>query len=315
MDFTAKGLQYSARNTLLIYGQKPEATLVKGYNQWQENGIQVNKGEQGIRIFGHPTELKTIVTYDGEMVPWKDATAEQKEQANAKKLTVHNRNFYPTEAVFDVRQTNATPEQLPKLLPNRPLNLKTEKNAAQLDKSYQVLSKYASQLGVEVLPVSPQIDQYLHEHQLTANGAAKGAFMQSKTDPNKKQIVLRSDLTPTDRVHTLAHEVAHAKLHSQQRQSAWPTEIKEVQAEMSSYVVSKSLGIDPGDRSISYMAKWSDKMKKVPEKDFGKVMNQTISASTEVTQFLDQHLQAPQVKQMAQQKQVQQQTQTMQRSR
>lgn len=315
LDFTAKGLQYSARNTLLIYGQKNDATLIKGYNQWKEAGIQVNKGEKGIRIFGHPVETKTIVTQDGQLIPWKDASPEQKELANAKKLPVQNRNFYPAEAVFDITQTNARPEQLPKLLPNRPLDLKTEQNPAQLKKAYQALTKYASQLGVEVLPASPQIDQYLHEKQLTANGAAKGAYMQSRKEPSKQQIVLRSDLTPTDRVHTLAHEVAHAKLHGQQRQSAWPTEIKEIQAEMSSYVVSKSLGIDPGEQSIRYMANWSDQLKKIPAKDFGKVMNQTVSASTGVTQFLNQHLQEPQVKQVAQQKQSQQQVQSSHRSR
>lgn len=315
LDFTAKGLHYSARNTLLIYGQKSDASLVKGYKQWQAEGIQVNKGEQGIRIFGHPVEMKTIITNDGQYVPWKDATAEQKELANNKKLPVQSRNFYPAESVFDVTQTNAKAEQLPKLLPNRPLNLKTEKDPAQLEKAYQALSKYASQLGVKVLPASPQADKFLHEKQLTANGSAKGAFMQSRKDPSNQQIVLRSDLTPTDRVHTLAHEVAHAKLHGQQRNSAWPTEIKEVQAEMSSYVVSKNLGIDPGEDSIRYMANWSDKMKNVPAKDFGKIMNQTVSASTEVTQFLEQHLQEPQVKQMAHQNQNQQQQSSLRKSR
>lgn len=44
--------QYSARNTLLIFAQRPDATWVAGYKAWQKNfGRQVRKGEKGIRIF------------------------------------------------------------------------------------------------------------------------------------------------------------------------------------------------------------------------------------------------------------------------
>ena len=42
---------YSFNNTLLIAMQKPEATLVAGYQAWQKNFERhVNKGEKAIRI-------------------------------------------------------------------------------------------------------------------------------------------------------------------------------------------------------------------------------------------------------------------------
>nr|WP_306299628.1 ImmA/IrrE family metallo-endopeptidase [Leuconostoc citreum] len=96
---------------------------------------------------------------------------------------------------------------------------------------------------------------------MTWQGQAKGAFVQSKTNKDEKYILLRSDLTPTDKIHTLAHEIAHAQLHSLQSQNNWPTAIKETQAELSSYVITKNLGIEPGEKSVDYIAGWSKNLK------------------------------------------------------
>ncbi|MFH0349208.1 ArdC-like ssDNA-binding domain-containing protein [Leuconostoc citreum] len=63
---------------MLIQLQKPDATLLKGYKQWSADGIQVNKGETGIKIFGAPVDLKTIIDINGERIRWADATPEQK---------------------------------------------------------------------------------------------------------------------------------------------------------------------------------------------------------------------------------------------
>ena len=42
---------YSFQNTVLISSQRPDATLVAGYQSWKTNfGRQVKKGEKGIRI-------------------------------------------------------------------------------------------------------------------------------------------------------------------------------------------------------------------------------------------------------------------------
>ena len=42
---------YSFGNVLLIAAQRPKATLVNSYRRWQSLSRQVQKGEQGIRIF------------------------------------------------------------------------------------------------------------------------------------------------------------------------------------------------------------------------------------------------------------------------
>lgn len=78
--------QFSLGNLLLILRQRPDATRVAGYRQWQTRGRQVNKGEQGIRIFGYAT--KRIETAD-------DA-AEGEERRAA---------YFPILTVFDIAQT------------------------------------------------------------------------------------------------------------------------------------------------------------------------------------------------------------------
>ncbi|MCK8605738.1 toprim domain-containing protein [Leuconostoc citreum] len=300
LDFTATSLNYSARNSIIMKLQRPDATLVKGYKQWEDNKIQVNKGEKGMRIFGAPVDLKTIIDTNGERVFWKDATPEQKNLANRHQLEVQTIKHYPTETVFDVRQTNATLEQIPELLPNRPINLATDKSPIHLDNAYKSLKKYADDIKVTVYDQG--VDDQLINRPMTWQGQAKGAFTQLKADLTKRFIFLRSDLTPTDKIHTLAHELAHAKLHDSQAKSNWSKAIKETQAELSSYVITKNLGIDPGSKSVEYIANWSNNLKSLDVKNTGKIINQALQASTDVTQFLSQNLAQGEVKQVTHQK-------------
>lgn len=99
-------------------------------------------------------------------------------------------------------------------------------------------------------------------------GLAKGVFATS-IDGKQKEIVLNPRNTPTEEVATLIHELAHAQLHDRTRQneptSYWSTKqvtaqttnIKELQAEMVSYVVSNHYGIDTKEHAIPYIANWT----------------------------------------------------------
>ncbi|MGC8304903.1 ArdC-like ssDNA-binding domain-containing protein [Leuconostoc mesenteroides] len=295
LDFTATGLNYSARNSMLIQLQNPKATLLKGYKQWSADGIQVNKGEKGIKIFGAPTNLKTIIAANGEKIRWTDATPEQKQLANNNQLEVRSVKHYPVETVFDVRQTNATAAQLPSMLPNRPIDLATDKSPKHLDTAYKTLLKFADKINVPV--IDQGVDEQIAKRPMTWQGQAKGAFVQSKTNKDEKYILLRSDLTPTDKIHTLAHEIAHAQLHSLQSQNNWPTAIKETQAELSSYVITKNLGIEPGEKSVDYIAGWSKNLKALEGRNTGKIISQALKASTDVTQYLSDNLSNGEVRQ------------------
>lgn len=72
LDFMGKFTDYSFNNTVLIFLQKPDATLVAGYKSWQQKGRQVRKGEKGIKIIAPSRyEREEITTKDGEQTIMK----------------------------------------------------------------------------------------------------------------------------------------------------------------------------------------------------------------------------------------------------
>ena len=86
---------YSLSNVLLILSQRPDASRVAGFRQWQERGRQVRKGELSIKIFGYAT--KRTEDEDGE------------EERHA---------YFPILSVFDVSQTDSIDgEEIPELAP------------------------------------------------------------------------------------------------------------------------------------------------------------------------------------------------------
>lgn len=89
LEFARSFHTYSLNNLLLILAQKPEATMVAGFRQWQAKGRQVRKGEKSIKIFGY-REKKT------------DTTAHHDTPADEGRVT----RYFPTLSVFDITQTD-----------------------------------------------------------------------------------------------------------------------------------------------------------------------------------------------------------------
>jgi antirestriction protein ArdC len=54
------GRTYSFRNTLLIFSQRPDASTVMGFRQWQQLGRSVKKGERGMMILVPRTFKKQV---------------------------------------------------------------------------------------------------------------------------------------------------------------------------------------------------------------------------------------------------------------
>lgn len=293
LDFVAQGQNYSTRNTMLIYGQRQDATIVMGYKQFAEQGIQVNKGEKGMKIYGAPKNLQSIITPAGERIYWRDATAEQRQQAKSGELETRSVKHYPIETVFDVKQTNASLDDLPKLLPNRPVNLATNQSPEQLEEVYNTLKTYATeQQHVKVIDQNQGVIQFLADHKpMSSAGIAKGVTAINRKNPTDTTIVLRPDLPVTDRIATLAHEMGHTALH-QQSDANTPTGVKELQAEMTSYVVLKNIGVEPGEISEKYMSDWTNSLKQVAglKNDQPNLMADVTKASTSITNYLSDRL-------------------------
>ena len=86
---------YSLSNVLLILSQRPDASRVAGFRQWQERGRQVRKGERSIKIFGYATKRA------------EDENGEEERGA-----------YFPILSVFDVSQTDSIDgEEIPELAP------------------------------------------------------------------------------------------------------------------------------------------------------------------------------------------------------
>lgn len=86
---------YSLSNVLLILSQRPDASRVAGFRQWQERGRQVRKGERSIKIFGYATK--------------------RTEEENGEE---ERRAYFPILSVFDVSQTDSIDgEEIPELAP------------------------------------------------------------------------------------------------------------------------------------------------------------------------------------------------------
>lgn len=84
LDFARSFHRYSLNNLLLILSQRPTATRVAGFRQWQAKGRQVRKGEKGLRIFGYAQKKVT------------DAETGEEEKVT----------YFPMLSVFDIDQTD-----------------------------------------------------------------------------------------------------------------------------------------------------------------------------------------------------------------
>lgn len=268
LDFMGNFYQYSLRNQLLIQSQFPGASGVGSFGFFKKMGFSVKKGEKGIRIL-QPNPQTYFKTKAGETKRLTDATPEEKKALDRKELKQHTVTYYKLTSVFDISQTTAGPEDYPKLFPNRPFSF--EIKDPQLLKELDLgLKQVADKLNV---PINDRENSLFHIQEL---GSAKGAFITN--NHGQKEIFLSHRLSEEERIPTLIHELAHAALHDPKNlpdQGYWTTEnvtsadasIKELQAEMVSYVVTKHYGIDTSEEAIHYMASWTKHLSTLEEKE------------------------------------------------
>ena len=224
--------RYSFNNTLLIAMQKPEATLVAGYQAWQKKfKRQVKRGEKGIQIIA-PTPIR-----EKEVVEKVDpVTNELVIGADGRPETEEVENIIPrfrVTTVFDVSQTYGEP--LPQL--------ETPELMGNVE-NYEVFLQALR----EISPYEIQFEEI--------EDGAKGRCRH--TD---REIIIQQDMSESQTMKTAVHEVAHAKLHNQDvMEELGETKdrtTKEVEAESVAYTVCQYFGLDTSDYSFPYIAGWS----------------------------------------------------------
>ena len=246
LTFMSKFYQYSPRNNALIKDSFEGALAVKGFKQWKEEGFSVRKGEKAIEIL-IPSIAKYYKDKEGKLVPVSAADPLTKERIQNKEIPVMKQvSGFTKGHVFDITQTNAEEKDYPAYYPNR-------------------REEYGFR-GDNLLAFNRAVEMYAREHveSLTFQpipSVAKGYY-----ELGAHCIVMNSRLSESEKAKTLIHELAHAKMHGENSPYRDTTiREKEMQAEMTAYVVSKSFGLDPADESIRYVANWTGKFAEIDD--------------------------------------------------
>lgn len=227
---------YSLNNQALIHLQRPDATLVAGYNRWRDKfSRHVLRGEKGITIIA-PTPYKKKIEQEkldpDTKLPILDADG--KVVTEEKEIEIPM--FRPVK-VFDYAQTDGKP--LPERVASPVANLT---GSVENYEAFMEALRRSSPVPVEVKPLSADMDGYF--------------------SPKSQSITLREGMSEVQTVSAAVHEITHAKLHNyalqqpeERRHKSRNTE--EVEAESISYMVCAYFGIETGANSFGYVATWS----------------------------------------------------------
>ena len=220
---------YSLNNTLLILAQKPDATLVAGYNAWQRNfNRHVDKGERGLIILAPVTskitQLMDKADEDGNPILDENGDPIKEER-------VINQLRFTTTTVFDISQTSGEP--LPSLIHNL------------TGSSDEILAFIDSVKNICTIP----IDYHSPSKDAVLAGGAKGYYSIAED-----RIVLNMELEDMQIAKTLIHEYSHSILH---KKTDKDSDQREIEAESLAFVLCDHFGIDTSDYSFGYIASYA----------------------------------------------------------
>ena len=187
LSVMSKFHRYSVNNTMLIYMQKPEATLVAGFNKWKNQFERhVKKGEHGITIIA-PTPYKKKIE---EMKRDPDTHApilDADGKAVMEEKEIEIPMFRPVK-VFDVSQTDGKP--LPEL------SSSLSGTVPHYEAFLEALRRSAP-VSIEFEPMAANTDGYF--------------------SPDQQRIAIREGMSEVQTVSATVHEIAHSKLHNQKK--------------------------------------------------------------------------------------------------
>ena len=223
---------YSFRNTMLIFLQKPDASLVAGAGKWQSEFERTRKqGERGLKILA-PNFYKVkkrVPKKDpdtGEPIKDKDGKTVMDEQ----EITVPD---YRVVSVYDVSQTEG------KELPEAHVDMLS--GDVEQFQDLQAALERSSPYAISIEPI--------------LDGAKGRCFYL------EQRIAVNEGMGELQTLKTAIHEVAHARLYEKNSHLAEDKQpdkaTREVQAESVAYAVCQYWGLDTSDYSFGYIANWS----------------------------------------------------------
>ena len=235
----AKFHNYSFNNTLLIAMQRPDATLLAGYQTWQKKFHRhVKRGEKGIKIIAPVPvkEKRQVEKIDEETQEIVIGIDGQPETETVERILPRFR----VTTVFDVSQTEGEP------LPTLEVN--------ELVGDVFIYEDFMKGLE-EISPVPFQFQEI--------GSGAKGYYSNAE-----KLVAIQTGMSQAQTMKTAVHETAHAILHDrdvmEENGITKDRMTKEVESESVAYVVCNHFGLDTSDYSFNYVAGWSSD-KEMPE--------------------------------------------------
>ena len=328
LNFMSKFPELSPRNVALIQEQWPGANAVATYNQWQSmgevlgitsdqvfetrntytnkktgrtrevvhNNLSVKTGEKSHITLFRPMMVEMIPVLDenGNQVKngkgnpkykrLSEATPEEKalkKEGKLKSRFFHERDSntglakFATYKVFELSQTTLKPEFYPKAMPNRHYDFNMDH--VRTKEVLKGLSDYANSIGVTI-----------YQDNAKELRSAKGAFY-----PDEQKILLNPDNTPGEVVATTIHELAHASLHNPKFANSYKEDVskdrRELEAEMTSYLVSKHFGLDTSEKAIRYMAIWTDNLTSLDDQQLAQSMKRIHGTVSKIVKSVEQH--------------------------
>ena len=328
LNFMSKFPELSPRNVALIQEQWPGANAVATYNQWQSmgevlgitsdqvfetrntytnkktgrtrevvhNNLSVKTGEKSHITLFRPMMVEMIPVLDenGNQVKngkgnpkykrLSEATPEEKalkKEGKLKSRLFQERDSktglakFATYKVFELSQTTLKPEFYPKAMPNRHYNFNMDH--IRTKEVLEGLSDYANSIGVTI-----------YQDDAKELRSAKGAFY-----PDEQKILLNPDNTPGEVVATTIHELAHASLHNPKFANSYKEDVskdrRELEAEMTSYLVSKHFGLDTSEKAIRYMALWTDNLTSLDDQQLAQSMKRIHGTVSKIVKSVEQH--------------------------
>ena len=281
--------RYSVNNTMLIYMQKPDATLVAGYNKWKDQFERhVKKGEHGITIIA-PTPYKKKIEEQKLDPDTKAPILDKDGKIVTEEKEIEIPMFRPVK-VFDVSQTDGKP--LPELasslsgnVPNYEAFMEALRRSAPVPITFEAMvadtdgyfsadhQKIAIRQGMsEVQTVSATVHEIAHSklHDpkkyemlpswkvvLESEGGTKHDFkLDFATEKEAEQFASDMDWRYVDE-NQFEWRLAVEEDPTAEKQAIKNRHTEEVEAESISYAVCKYFGIETGENSFGYIASWS----------------------------------------------------------
>ena len=325
MDFMSKFPNLSPRNIALIREQWPGADAVATFEQWRQIGrslgitpddvipveatfenkrtgnkkeisndqLSVKFGERSKITLFRPAMIEMIPVFNEQgyqvinekgnpkFKPKSQASPEERKKIKNKEIKVvefqardqNGRPKFNPYKVFELSQTNLKPEAYPKAIPNRHYNFNLDK--VRTKEVLAGLNDYARKIQVSIA---------WNEERFIGN--SKGVFL-----PIEQKIILNKSNTPGENISTAIHELAHATLHNPQKdyKKELSQDRKELEAELTSYLVSKHFGLDTSQKSIVYMAAWTDNLRELSDSDLSQSLTRIHKTTAKIIESVERH--------------------------